>query len=174
MKYYYYIIINKVNGKKYSGITINPERRRRRHFQELRNNYHHSSKLQNAYNKYGSENFEFKVLEEKDFDYKVDAYNYEIVFIKKNNSFIDGYNMEEGGVISAMLNPEIIQKVKEANQNRVPNVYQIDINSLKIINIYHSLREAERMTNIFRTNIAKVCNRDGISAGGYYWCYDKD
>lgn len=174
MKYYYYLITNLQNGKKYAGITINPDQRKHKHFQELRNNYHHSSKLQNAYNKYGADCFKFEVIETKDFDFKTDAYLYEIDFIKKNNSYLDGYNMEPGGIMSAMLNPEVVQKVKESNQNRVPNIYQIDINSYQIINVFNSLHEAERETGIFRSNITKVCNRTDISSGGYYWCYDKD
>ena len=174
MIYYYYCIENLKNNKKYCGITTNPQARKNKHFQELRNKYHHSDKLQKSFNKYGAENFEFRILEEHEFSSKIEAYLYEIEFIKKYDGYINGYNMTPGGEISPMLDENIAAKVKQANQERVDNVYQIDINTYKIINIYGSLREAERQTGIFRTNITKVCNRNDISAGGFYWCYEKD
>lgn len=59
-----YVIINKVNGKKYVGSSKNVRKRRNRHFSELRRNTHKNRKLQNSFNKYGEDNFEFKLLEE--------------------------------------------------------------------------------------------------------------
>ena len=57
-----YQIINKVNGKSYIGQSVNLEHRKRNHFHLLRNNKNHNSKLQNSFNKYGQENFEFIFL----------------------------------------------------------------------------------------------------------------
>lgn len=57
-----YQILNKINGKKYIGSTSNVRHRKNDHFNKLRKNKHHSPKLQAAWNKYGEDNFEFKVL----------------------------------------------------------------------------------------------------------------
>lgn len=58
-----YTITNISNGKLYVGSTIHTERRRLEHFSALANNKHINKHLQNAYNKYGKESFEFEVIE---------------------------------------------------------------------------------------------------------------
>jgi group I intron endonuclease len=63
-KHVIYCIINIKNGKKYIGSAVDYNRRVRRHLNFLRKNYHHSNKLQKSFNRYGEENFKFKVLEE--------------------------------------------------------------------------------------------------------------
>lgn len=59
MKGYIYKIINKENGKFYIGSTINLEKRKKRHFDDLHNRKHHCIFLQRAYDKYGVKAFEF-------------------------------------------------------------------------------------------------------------------
>lgn len=59
-----YQIKNKTNNKIYVGSSLNIKRRFSDHRRLLKNNKHHSYKLQRAYNKYGESNFEFIVLEE--------------------------------------------------------------------------------------------------------------
>jgi group I intron endonuclease len=58
-----YSIINLINNKIYIGSAINFISRKKIHISFLRNNKHHSSKLQRAYNKYGEENFSFDLIE---------------------------------------------------------------------------------------------------------------
>lgn len=60
---YIYIIQNMINGKFYLGSTINLNKRKLKHFRELRKNSHHSILLQRAVNKYGIENFKFIIIE---------------------------------------------------------------------------------------------------------------
>lgn len=59
-----YKIINLVNDKFYVGSTINKKVRFRQHRKLLRGNRHHCKHLQAAWNKYGEEKFEFRVIEE--------------------------------------------------------------------------------------------------------------
>lgn len=58
-----YEIKNLINGKRYIGSTVNKRKRWRRHRNWLQDNKHSNNHLQNAWNKYGEENFEFSVLE---------------------------------------------------------------------------------------------------------------
>jgi group I intron endonuclease len=58
-----YKITNKVNGKIYIGSTKNIKRRWKNHLNYLRRNAHPNNYLQNAWNKYGEENFEFEIIE---------------------------------------------------------------------------------------------------------------
>lgn len=59
-----YKILNTVNGKFYIGSAVNLQRRKTRHFSELRNGKHNNKHLQAAWNKYGEPAFTFAVVEE--------------------------------------------------------------------------------------------------------------
>jgi group I intron endonuclease len=58
-----YKIINKINNKFYIGSSYDIKMRIRKHFEKLKRNKHHSVYFQNAYNKYGKENFYYEILE---------------------------------------------------------------------------------------------------------------
>ena len=58
-----YRIVNNVNGKCYVGSAVNLNNRWRTHKGPLRKNKHGNSYFQNAWNKYGEENFIFEILE---------------------------------------------------------------------------------------------------------------
>ncbi len=59
-----YKIVNLVNDKFYVGSTIHKKVRFRQHRKLLRGNRHHCKHLQAAWNKYGEEKFDFRVVEE--------------------------------------------------------------------------------------------------------------
>lgn len=59
-----YIICNLITKDEYIGSSINIARRIKNHKRELVKNIHINQHLQNAWNKYGEENFEFKLLKE--------------------------------------------------------------------------------------------------------------
>jgi group I intron endonuclease len=59
-----YKIINTINGKFYVGSTTNTRERFRTHRNKLRRGAHHCPHLQAAWNKYGENNFLFRVIED--------------------------------------------------------------------------------------------------------------
>lgn len=59
-----YSISNKITGKRYIGSAVNFRNRKNQHLHHLRAKTHHSRYLQNAWNRYGEENFIFLILEE--------------------------------------------------------------------------------------------------------------
>lgn len=61
-----YLIKNITNGKCYVGSSIHLELRQKEHFSKLASNRHPNTHLQNAYNKYGKESFEFEIIETLD------------------------------------------------------------------------------------------------------------
>ena len=100
-----YKILNLVNNKVYVGQTINYTNRVYLHTHYLENNCHCNSHLQNAWNKYGSENFKFELIEDfSDTDYEkvlldkiLDEHEiFWIKFYKASNPDF-GYNLSEGG-----------------------------------------------------------------------------
>lgn len=58
-----YKITNTVNQKIYIGSATKLLSRKSEHFHYLKNNKHHSRKLQNSFNKYGIDNFCFDIIE---------------------------------------------------------------------------------------------------------------
>lgn len=58
-----YKIINLINGKFYVGSTVRHKDRFRCHRNRLRTNQHHAKHLQAAWNKYGEQNFIFRIVE---------------------------------------------------------------------------------------------------------------
>ena len=94
--YYIYKIENLINHKKYIGLTNNIERRRARHFTDLKRNQHDNSFLQKEFNIYGEENFIFTIEFEGDITSE-EISNKEKEFIKFYDSYKNGYNKNEGG-----------------------------------------------------------------------------
>ena len=59
-----YEIVNEINDKKYIGSTNSRKKRWARHRSMLRDDCHTNQHLQNSYNKYGKDNFQFSIIEE--------------------------------------------------------------------------------------------------------------
>lgn len=57
-----YAIIHRESGRWYVGQSRDLDRRWRKHSSQLRHNHHNNSHLQNTWNKYGPEAFDFEVL----------------------------------------------------------------------------------------------------------------
>lgn len=93
---YIYQIENLATHQSYIGQTIDYQRRIKTHLNRLRRNAHENPKLQNAWNKYGEQEFhfrkwEFEIQKEEDLDVL------ECEYIKKYDSLENGYNLIPGG-----------------------------------------------------------------------------
>ena len=96
MKCYIYFIINNVTNERYVGQTTNFSRRKKEHLSKLQENRHPNPKLQNAYNKYGEENFRIEKIVYEDLS-KEQLDDQERYFITYYNSMEEGYNLTAGG-----------------------------------------------------------------------------
>ena len=88
-----YMYINKINGKRYIGQTIDFNRRHKEHIR------HNKSPLEKAMQKYGEENFEIIILKE-DIESQCLLNLFECYYIKKYNTVVEnkkGYNISDGG-----------------------------------------------------------------------------
>ena len=90
-----YKITNLKNNKVYIGQSTDIKSRWRNHKLELKNNTHRNSHLQNAFNKYGEDAFEFRILEETFEEDLDDAEEYWIDYFDSTNPK-KGYNLREG------------------------------------------------------------------------------
>ena len=94
-----YCIENLIDNKKYIGWATTIEKRFKTHYRELNNNKHKNNYLQNAWNKYGGENFKFWTIAEYPRDETI-LKLMEIYFICYYDSFCrdgGGYNLTRGG-----------------------------------------------------------------------------
>lgn len=150
-----YKIENKVNGKVYVGQSINIEQRWAGHRSMLRHNHHENQHLQNAWNKYGENNFQFLVVEECS---KKLLNNREKYWINYYESYNDknGYNisMEENGII---YNP----------------ILQFDLSG-NYIREWDRPIEASNETGICVNTIYGCLNKKYKNAGKYIWIKKSD
>ena len=104
---YIYQIENLVTHESYIGQTINFKQRQRTHINQLKSNRHENPKLQNAWNKYGEQEFHFRVWE-FEINSEEELNKLECEYIEKYDSLNNGYNLVEGGG-----KPPLHQKVKD-------------------------------------------------------------
>jgi group I intron endonuclease len=112
-----YCIENKINNKKYIGQSIHIHRRWSEHKYELNNNIHDNDYLQKSWNKYGSDNFEFNIVELCGIDELDDK---ECYYISLYNTFDKkyGYNLISGGGANREISEETREKLRQANKRR--------------------------------------------------------
>lgn len=107
-----YKIINIYNGKLYLGKSLLIKYRWKKHLWALKKGVHVNNHLQSAYNKYGSENFLFEILE---YCCKSKVCQREKYWIKKLKSCnpLFGYNKTKGGD-GLVATDEIKEKISKS------------------------------------------------------------
>lgn len=109
-----YLIVNLITNKFYVGSAIDIEARWRTHNYDLNKNQHHSPRLQNAYNKYGADNFSCVVLEETSENTRIEREQFWIDYTKCCDT---GYNAckiagATTGYKHTKENKELMRKLK--------------------------------------------------------------
>ena len=167
-----YCIINKINNKRYIGQTYSIKNRFYRHKYELSNNKHHNAHLQNAWNKYGCDNFDFRVLEYCNIDLLNERETYWITYY---DSFKNGYNQTSGDVGCRgykHTQTEIAKMIKIQNPKAV-----IQMNTdLHIVKEWESASLASKTLKIYHQSIIDCCERKNNvkSVKGFIWIYKDD
>lgn len=75
---YIYQIVNIINNKRYIGSTLHRGPRFTKHIWLLKKNLHHCKYLQNAWNKYGENNFKFEIIKESTEEFRIQEEQSEI------------------------------------------------------------------------------------------------
>lgn len=124
-QYGIYKILNTVNGKFYIGSSVNLRKRLYEHQRLLRLGKHENYHLQNAFTKYGEENFKFEiieVLESVPENVRV-LRDLETVYIQKYKTYDQsiGYNVIQGGIgtINTPCSEEKRKKISKSNKGRL-------------------------------------------------------
>lgn len=173
MKFYYYKISNIKNGSFYIGITTDYIKRKKQHFNNLKNNTHPNYKLQKDYNNYGKENFIFEIIETFDGEEK-EAYQKEYDLIQRYKA-TESYNILEGGHLNPVYSQQCLSKIKESHQKKYDNILQYKFNgkNFEFVNSFGSIHDAAKITNSDFRGIQKVL-KNTQSHHGFYWIKESE
>ena len=154
-----YCVRNKINSKLYIGITNRSINIRwKQHIQRMSDNV--NNRFHNAINKYGLENFEINYIDYTgQCDYE-ELKEIEAHFIKKYDTYNNGYNSTKGGDGTIGNGKRVCQYLKNG----------------KFVFKYNSILEATKKTSIPSQSISFCCLKRSKykSAGGFLWAYDGD
>lgn len=166
--------ITEINtNKNYIGSTFNLKERINRHRNYLKNNKHHSHKLQSAFNNNDIENFEVEIILDCSLLTIEELHKKEIEFIKKFNSVKNGFN--------CILNSKHYKKFKLTKESidkfinsRSKPVIGINIKTNEKI-YFNSISEAARVIKDQSTNISACCKGKRIRfVKGYVFVYKEN
>lgn len=155
-----YCIRNKINNKYYIGQSVNIKNRWKEHKYNLRHNRHVNNKLQNAWNKYGENAFEFKIIKACKKQY---LDRFEKLYMSTFNTHKNGYNIIPGGYYNPMLCEECRSKVSQSNMGENNHMYgkKHDIASEILMS------KSKNTSGYFRVDKYK----DKNAKQGFYWRY---
>ena len=190
-----YKIENLINKKVYIGQSVDINTRFRSHKSELKRKNHSNRHIQNSYDKYGLEGFNFSILEICDAN---ELDNLEIKWIKVTDSTNQdkGYNLESGGSlhkkhskesrarmsesIRGMNHPfygikftdEHKQILRESKTTNIP-ILQFDLDGKLIKRWEYGAGEAGKKLNIDQPAIFKCLKMTRKTFKGYIWLYEE-
>lgn len=167
-----YKIENIINKFKYIGQSHNIYSRWYSHKRELNKNTHHNYKLQNDWNKYGQNNFDFEIIDICDISELNDR---EMYWIKKFDSYNNGYNLDLGGLGVRGYKHTEEELNKMIHVQNPKRVVQLD-NDFNIVAEFESCGQVEKQLGYSHRQIKSVCNKTGFqkTAHGYFWAYADD
>lgn len=168
MEYFIYGIKNIKNSKMYIGSTKSFNKRKYYHNYLLKKNNHHSTHLQNSYNMYGKDYFEFIILE-KCINVNTNRKEKELYYINLYQSFNRefGYNYYKPNDKDFMCADETIKKLKNTKYIKKISV-AVDAYDLSgnLISKYNSIKEASILLKIKRHLIIGIINKKRKSYKG--------
>lgn len=155
-----YEILNKITDKRYIGYcTVSFGDRRDTHFSCLRGGYHFNQKLQEDFNRFGIDAFEFNIVEIIDSN-DVDVYKErEVYYISILKSDVDGYNVCHGGDTRIRPSENKIRDMATLNRklNTGKIVSESTIESMK-------LARARTMARNHGKNGSTILTKDDVAA----------
>lgn len=119
MKAIIYKIENLKTRDCYVGSTTNYSRRKKRHFEDLKDNKHHSIILQRAYNKYGKDLFVIHVIDKIEYETKEEILEKEQYYI---DTILPKYNVckTAGSQLGAKRSEEFKKQCSDRMKGNIP------------------------------------------------------
>lgn len=186
-----YKIVNKVNGKYYVGSSNDIQLRWRKHKSDLNNQNHVNEHLQHSWNKYGSNNFEFSIVEElsKEKLMEVEQKHLDVVNKEKNRCYNLSFIADRIEMTSETLK-KIINgnkgKVRSQETKKKIKLATTGINN-PMFSKSHSEKSKQKMSQhrlkrnytlvsptnqtVQIKNLKKFCKDNNLNEGGMYGVY---
>jgi predicted GIY-YIG superfamily endonuclease len=169
-----YCIINIKNNKRYVGSSRNVSSRLWCHRSELRNNKHDNQHLQNAWNKYGEQMFDYYILEKCE----------ESKLQEREQYYITSLNPEYN-IIKDIIRNEIPEETKrKMSESRIKGfekgtvkcyqnkeIWQYDLEG-NFIKKYDNIKHAAIETGVNRSNINRYLSGIYKKGGNFLWSLD--
>ena len=188
-KYYVYLHLNKINNKKYYGITSEekPEIR-------WQKGYSHNRHFSSAIKKYGWDNFEHIIIASNLTKLEAETMEQKLIAKDKTNISEYGYNLTSGGGLGVfkhseeskrlmsehtkgVLNPMYGKQHSEQTKTKISKALSNHPKTSKRVlcietnQVFPSSREVERQLGIQHYSINQVCNGKQKTAGKLHWKY---
>lgn len=181
-----YAIENHTNFvKRYIGSSKDPYNRLHRHISKLKNNKHENQYLQNAWNKYGEDNFECYVIEFIDIS-NLDEQQINNKLVEKEQYWIDILNPEynltkkvERNILSEESRKKVSKTLKEGYRSgrikstsyKAIKAYDLDGNFIKE---FKSCKKASEELKCNRSSITRVLVGTYLQVNGYQFRYSEN
>lgn len=150
-----YSITNKINNKRYIGLSVNIHNRWTQHKSDLKYDSHVNPHLQSAWNKYGEDSFEFEILE---ICSKEELEDKEIFWIDKFDSCNSGYNILYGaGDYSNLLKDKENSRFSKENEK---DFYIFNRYTGDLLGRFRNIEKAARRFDINKYMLAKLLDKE--------------
>jgi hypothetical protein len=136
-----YIIKNTITSKVYIGKAKCFNTRQKEHLRKLKYKKHINKHLQNSYNKYGKDVFNFNILEECKDSLLNDKEKYWISFYDSTND-LKGYNLTYGGD-GGVGTKETKEKQSKAHDKNKKKVYGFTLDG-NLYKVWNSIKECSK------------------------------
>ena len=166
-----YSIKNRITNKCYIGLSNNLYMRLGMHLTRLANNKHKNRFLQEEWNEYGHNNFEFEILEDCSPELLEEREMYYI------NNFAD-YNIQRDGFrlgMSDYSKNKMSKSRQEGLKNgtiviKTTNIHKYDLDG-NYLESYKSVKDAADKNSILNSCIVRAA-KSNKSAGNFMWSYE--
>lgn len=168
-----YCLINIINNKRYIGSSKNIYQRLLKHRSLLRKNKHENVKLQNSWNKYQEDKFNFYILE---FCNENDLLVKEQHYINTLNPELNITLIVERNILSKesrLKQSETRKKKIESGEIKLygKEIYQYNLNG-EFIKKYDRIKQACVENNIHQSTICRFLNGTYKKGGNFLWSLD--
>ena len=166
----------KINDKEYIGSSCNIGQRLKHHLWSLENLKHHNRTMQNLYNKYGSDNIYFKIVEECSDDSLIER---EAHYINTLNPYINHILDPQKIIRDQVYKNRISSGLKNVYANglkphNLKTVHKYSLKTGEYLESFESFTAAANSINAKSVNSIKaVCKLQQTSAGGFVWSFYK-
>ncbi|ERL54968.1 GIY-YIG nuclease family protein [Psychrobacter aquaticus] len=166
-----YEIRNMLNNKIYIGSSINIKSRIKRHFNDLKKGSHHSLFLQRSFNKHGSENFSYRIIEITSQDNLLPCEQFYLDTLKP------AYNISKnaGNTLGIKHSPEVVERNRLRNSgfgNGNSKITPENLNEILELRKNLSVSDIASSYGVHITTIERVIKKHSSSIFGKV--YDKN